>query len=145
MPYHGPHQDRVEIRELIETYADAVMRGDPVDWASVWADDSYWSLPDFPGLEEFVGKDAIVAGWVKSIEDFGDAEPGKPKMIYIATPGAIEVDGDRATARVYTSEIFTIPGTDNEVRVRGQYDDELARIDGRWLFTKRVYRLLHMR
>ena len=68
---------------------------------------------------------------------------GKPAMIYIATPGAIEVDGDRATARVYTSEIYRVPGTDTELRVRGQYDDELARIDGKWLFTKRIYRTLH--
>lgn len=66
-------------------------------------------------------------------------------MIYIATPGAIEVDGDRATARTYTSEIFRIPGTEQEMVARGRYDDELARIDGQWRFTRRVYKLLHSR
>lgn len=145
MAFTGPLADRVEIRELIEVYADAVMRGDAEEWGTVWAEDAFWSLPEFPGLEAFHGREAIVAGWVRSMADFGKAreEGGKPVMIYIATPGAINVDGDRATARVYTSEIFTVPGTDKEIRTRGQYDDELARIDGKWLFTKRIYRVLH--
>ena len=68
---------------------------------------------------------------------------GKPAMIYIATPGAIEVDGDRATARVYTSEIYSVPGSDTELRVRSQYDAALSWIDDHRLFTKRIYRTLH--
>jgi len=145
MAYTGPLADRIEIRELIEAYSDAVMRGDAEDWGKVWAEDAYWALPEYPGHEEFIGRDAIVAGWTWSMAQFGAAreQGGKPAMIYIGTPGAIEVEGDRATARVYTSEIYRIPGTENEVRVRGQYDDELARIDGKWLFTKRIYRTLH--
>ncbi len=143
MAYTGPLQDRVEIRELIEIYADAVMRSDEAAWSGVWAEDSFWSLPEFEGLEAFTGRDAIVKGWLASLEAFGKGDPNKPSMIYIATPGAIEVDGDKAKARVYTSEIFTVPGTDTEVKVRGQYDDELAKIDGKWLFTKRIYRVLH--
>lgn len=61
MAYTGPLADRIEIRELIETYADAVMWGDEAAWAGVWAEDSFWALPDFPGLEGFTGKAAIVA------------------------------------------------------------------------------------
>jgi hypothetical protein len=67
----------------------------------------------------------------------------KEPMICIGTPGAIEVNGDRATARVYTSEIYKDPAAGIEHRVRGRYDDELRRIDGKWLFTRRIYRVLH--
>ena len=146
MAYRGPVQDRLEIRELIEAYSDAVMRGDAEAWAEVWAEDSYWSLPEFPSLEEFIGRAAIVSGWIDSMKKFGEVrqEGGKPVMIYISTPGAIEVDGERATARVYTSEIFNDPDSGKLLRVRGRYDDELARIDGRWLFTRRIYRVLRM-
>ena len=65
-------------------------------------------------------------------------------MIYIGTIGAIEVNGDKATSRVYTSEIFNDPKTGNEIRVRGRYDDELGKIDGRWLFTKRIYKVIYI-
>jgi ketosteroid isomerase-like protein len=145
MAFTGPLQDRIEIRELIEIYSDAVMRGDADAWSTVWAKDAYWALPEYPGHEEFIGRDAIVAGWKWSMANYAkSAAAGEPpSMIYVSTPGAIEVNGDRATARVYTSEIYTFPGATQESRVRGRYDDELARIDGRWLFTKRIYKTLH--
>jgi ketosteroid isomerase-like protein len=124
--------DRLAIRELIEHYADAVMQRDADSWSQVWAEEAEWSLPEFEGLEYFCGRASIVAGWKNAMGDY-------PGMVYIATPGAIEVVGDRATARTYTSEIF--PGPDDRLlRVRGQYDDELAKIDGSWKFTKRVYK-----
>lgn len=134
MSFTGPIEDRLEIRELIEHYGDAVMQRDGDSWSEVWAEQAEWSLPEFKGLEYFSGKANIVAGWKASMGDY-------PGMTYIATPGAINVSGNKATARTYTSEIF--PGPDGRpLRVRGQYDDELAKIDGRWKFTKRVYKML---
>ena len=38
MPFEGPAADRLEIRELIETYGDAVIERDAKQWASTWAD-----------------------------------------------------------------------------------------------------------
>lgn len=134
MSFSGPMEDRLAIRELIDQYADAVMQRDAASWGQVWAEDSVWSLPEYPGLEHFRGRDEIVAGWVRSMGDY-------PGLAYIATPGAINVDGDRATARTYTSEVLSRPdGT--LLRLRGQYDDELERFDGRWLFTKRIYKTI---
>ena len=136
MAFTGSFEDRLAIRELMEHYADAVMQRDPEAWGQVWAEDARWSLPEFPGLELFEGRDNIVQGWVSAMGDY-------PGLVYIATPGAIEVDGDRALARTYTSEMFPDPDG-NLLRVRGQYDDELRKQDGRWLFTSRVYRLVRM-
>ncbi len=134
MSFTGPMEDRLAIRELIEHYADAVMQRDPESWGEVWAEDAFWSLPEFEGLEGFHGRDNIVQGWIGAMGDY-------PGLVYIATPGAINVDGDRATARTYTSEIF--PGPDgNQLRVRGQYDDELRREGDRWLFTSRIYKTI---
>ena len=144
MAYTGPLEDRLEIRELIEAYADAVMIRDAEAWGQVWAKDAYWSLPEVPGHEEFRGRNAIVKGWVDSMTQYASMTDYGEPMIYIATPGAIEVDGDEATSRVYTSEIYKDAKTKNEIRVRGQYDDQLRRIDGHWLYTRRIYKILHV-
>jgi len=143
MPFTGPLEDRILIRELIETYAHGVMTKDAELWAATWADDAYWALPEWPDLGGFTGKAAIVAGWIESMKAYGLDGCTKP-MIYVATPGSITVDGDRAAAISYTSEIFDDPATGETKRVRGRYADELARIDGRWLFTRREYRIMHI-
>ncbi len=143
MPFTGPIEDRVAIRELIDSYSEGVMLRDAAAWGQTWAEDAYWSLPEFKDHEEFVGRAAIVEGWVMSMSRFASMTDFSLPMIYIGTPGSIEVEGDKATARVFTSEIYRDPETGTEHRVRGFYDDELARIEGRWLFTKRVYKVLH--
>ena len=52
------------------------------------------------------------------------------------------VDGDRATARVYTREILTLTGGGLR-HIVGAYDDQLTKTGGTWLFSRRAYRILH--
>jgi ketosteroid isomerase-like protein len=42
--FSGPLSDRVEIRELYETYVDAVAMNDAELWASTWVDDCVWHI-----------------------------------------------------------------------------------------------------
>jgi hypothetical protein len=112
-------------------------------WGSTWADDAYWALPEWPDLGGFDGKEAIVAGWVESMKAYGLENCTKP-MIYVFTPGSIEVTGDTAVVVAYTSEIFDDPQSGKTLRVRGRYDDQMKKIDGRWVFTRREYRIMHM-
>lgn len=142
MAFSGPLEDRMAIREAMETYAHGVMNRDAEIWGSVWAEDAYWALPEYPDLGGYDGKAAIVAGWVESMQHYGLDNCTKP-MIYVMTPGAIEVSGDRASAVAYTSEIYDDPQSGKTLRARGRYDDELRKIDGRWLFTRREYRIMH--
>ena len=44
MPFTGPLEDRLAIRELMNTHAHGVMLKDAEIWGSVWADDAYWEL-----------------------------------------------------------------------------------------------------
>jgi uncharacterized protein (TIGR02246 family) len=135
MAFTGSLEDRLEIRDLIDTYADATNLRDAAIWGSLFAEDASWSLPDFPEYGDTVGKHAIVAKWKSAIEQH-------PGLVYIATPGAIEVDGDTATARIYTSEVYT--GQDGvAIRRRGRYDDTLVKRDGRWLIATHRFRTLH--
>lgn len=142
MNFTGTLEDRMLIRELMDTYAHGVMTKNAEIWASTWADDAYWALPEYPDLGGFTGKKAIVDAWAESMKHYGLEDCTKP-MIYVAHPGEIHVDGDRATAISYTSEIFDDPASKKTLRVRGRYLDELARIDGTWLFTRREYTSMH--
>ncbi|MFT4056519.1 MAG: nuclear transport factor 2 family protein [Novosphingobium sp.] len=139
MAFTGPLEDRILIRELLDTYAHGVMTRDAETWAATWAEDSYWALPEFPDLGGFTGKAAIVSAWVESMKNYGLGGNAAKPMVYVAHPGEIRVDGDRASAISYTSEIFEDPASGKTLRLRGRYVDELAKTDGQWLFTRREY------
>lgn len=134
MPFTGPAEDRLAIRELLETYADAVTRHDPDAWGATWAEDAEWSLPDYPELGTTRGRSAIVTMWIAAMKNY-------PGIMFEAWPGSIEIDGERAVMRSYTSEVYDQEGATK--RDRGVYEDVCVKIDGRWLFKSRSFRNIH--
>jgi len=134
--FTGPLEDRVAIREVIETYADAVNRHDEELWASLWVEDSHWDLSHYPDLGVVHGKEAIVALW-------RDAMPAYPQLSFMVTVGAIKVDGDRAEAHTYISEVYSEPGTGKDKRARARYDDRLVKREGRWFLQSRAFTIIH--
>lgn len=134
MPFEGPVEDRLAIRELIDTYADAVIRHDPEAWGATWAEDGVWNLPDYPELGKVEGREAIVAMWKTAMQ-------GYPGIVFVAHPGSIMVEGDRATVRSYTSEVYDQDGACK--RDRGAYDDVCVRRGGKWLFQSRTFKNIH--
>jgi len=134
MAFTGPVEDRLAIRELLETYADAVNRVDAGDWGATWAEDGRWSMPDYPQFPAVHGRDAIVETWVGAMAQF-------PGVVFVATPGSIAVEGDRATVRSYTSEVYDQDGATK--RDRGLYDDVCVKRDGTWLFLSRTFKNIH--
>ena len=134
MAYTGAIEDRLAIRELLEVYADAVCRVDAEAWSSTWAEDATWELPDYPDFGTVRGRDNIVAQWKVAMSHY-------PGIIFVATPGSIEIDGSRATVRSYTSEVYDRDGTTK--RDRGRYDDVVVKRNGRWVFQSRVFKNIH--
>ncbi len=134
MPFTGPAEDRLAIRELLETYADAVTRHDAVAWGATWAEDGEWSLPDYPELGTTKGRQAIVAMWTEAMKSY-------PGIMFEAWPGSIEIDGNRATVRSYTAEVYD--QGEVTMRDRGVYEDVCVKVDGRWLFKSRSFRNIH--
>lgn len=134
MPYTGPAEDRLAIRELLETYADAVTRNDAAAWGGTWAEDGEWSLPDYPELGTTKGRTAIVEMWIAAMKSYSG-------IMFEAWPGAIEVAGDRAVVRSYTAEVYDQDGLTK--RDRGVYDDVCVKRDGQWLFHSRTFRNIH--
>ncbi len=134
MPFTGPAEDRLAIRELLETYADAVTRLDADGWAATWAQDGEWALPDYPEIGTTVGRPAIRAMWIEAMKVY-------PGIMFEAWPGAIEVTGDRATVRSYTAEVYDQGAM--TMRDRGVYEDTCVKIDGSWFFQTRSFRNIH--
>ncbi len=128
----GPLEDRLAIRELVESYNDAVMRFDGDAWKSNWTEDATWVLA---GMGEFTGIDSIFPVWKGAMDGFSFVG-------FFASAGPIVVDGDSATGTWYQQE-FLHQKDGAKRKVTGRYDDEYVRRDGRWFFSKRVYEVLN--
>ena len=63
----GPVEDRLAIRELVESYNDAVMRFDGDAWKENWREDAIWSLP---GAGEIAGRDNFFPIWQGAMSGF---------------------------------------------------------------------------
>ena len=72
----GPLEDRLMIRELVESYNDAVMRFDGDAWAANWTDDATWVLA---GMGEFTGKANFYPVWQGAMSGF--SAPGSPRPV----------------------------------------------------------------
>lgn len=130
MAFTGPLEDRIAIRELHGTYADASFRADKQGWLDCWADDCLWAS----SMGDFIGKEALSAQW-------DTLWAAMTSLAFFTETGAIEIDGDTATARCYVREMFTLQdGSDN--KITACYDDRLVRDDGRWRFAERRYTIL---
>ena len=132
--YKGAAEDRLAIRELIESYSDAVFRHDADAWIANWAEDGVWHLPSL-GID-LTGRTAIRGAWEQAMSAFSTAG-------FFAVPGAIEIDGDTAVARAYTQEILVAKDGGGVRKIVGAYDDKLVRRDGQWQFARRAYTVLH--
>lgn len=132
MQNSGPVEDRLEIRELIETFAVGAMHIDAEIWGSTWAEEGSWKLPSM--TEPATGKANVLAAF-------------KEKMSYvdymsmISFPANLVVEGDKARGRAYCRELI-YPKAGGEKVVIGYFNDEYVKRDGRWLFLSRVYNVM---
>ncbi len=130
MAFTGSLEDRIAIRELHDTYADAGFRGDMEQWLGCFADDCTWVTPH----GEMRGKEQLQAGWDQIWSIMG-------ALGFFTVMGAIEVDGDTATDRAYIREVFLAKDGSIEKLV-GRYDSQLVREGGVWKFVRREYSVL---
>lgn len=128
--FTGPLEDRIAIRELHETYADAVVRADAEDWGKVWTEDAHWDLMG----RAVEGREAIVALW-------RGAMSGLEAVSFHCIPSMTRIDGDRAVGRCQTQEYMKV-GDGSTRAIGGLYEDEMVKRDGRWFYSKRVFRIV---
>lgn len=132
--FTGPIEDRIAIRERIESYNDAVFRRDADDWAECWAEDAEWQVGDHAAS----GRAAIRELWLELMGALDAA------AMYV-NHGAVAVTGDGADARCYMLELLKRPDG-SQMLVSGRYDDRLRRdSDGQWRFVTRSYTILQVK
>jgi len=126
-------EDREEIRDLIERYAEAAdRRNDPDLMRELFAETAIWEAP---GFGRFEGRAAILNGL---------SEIGATRLIwtmhYMISP-RIRISEDRTVAQVSWRvwELATVPGAKHPqpeaVWGGGSYQVDLARIGDKWHFT----------
>lgn len=131
MAFIGPLADRIELRELLDSYADAVLRQDAADWGSLWARDAVWNLAG----HDVEGRDAIVEAWKGAMSEFSITA-------FVQASGSVRVDGDTAVGECQTVERLIETG--GRIRdIRGAYKDRFVRENGAWRFASRDYRIVH--
>jgi ketosteroid isomerase-like protein len=144
-------EDRVQIEQLLMRYAAALNTADADTYVSLFTEDATFELKRAVGqppfLGPFKGRDALRKQW------FPEAIAGAPNpgagrdfgpMRHVTTNYEIVVNGDTATVRAFFIEIVSNgdnspPGSKPPtIHAMGRYEDELARQNGQWLFSKRT-------
>jgi len=130
--------DRAEIENLSNRYMIAVDAGDIETVMAAWASDGV--LDWVGGVER--GKAAIR----KAMSNFGGSRraplpagaTSRPRTHHQIVNHVIDVHGDTAKTVAYWFALTNnTPQRDVQIVYFGHYEDELARIGGRWLFKKR--------
>jgi ketosteroid isomerase-like protein len=134
----GYADDRAEIENLSNKYMVAVDAGDIDTVMSTWAEDGV--LEWVYGVEH--GKAAIR----KAMSGFGGARPviipegatSRPRTRHQIINHVIDVSGDTAKTTAYWFALTNnTPQKDVQLLYFGHYEDDLVRVNGKWLFKKR--------
>lgn len=136
--FNGPIEDRLAIRELLDSYSDAVIRRDQILWSSCWAMNASWHL----GSQIIVGRDAILSHWIDMKANSRGIKASYTRAFF-NFPGAVNIDGDKAQGWSYTNELL-VDDENMTYRLNGMYSDLYVRENGQWVFEERVFAKLHI-
>jgi ketosteroid isomerase-like protein len=137
----GYDSDRAEIEDLMARYLFAMDYLDAEAYAGCFTEDGVldWAYGVARGRDEIR---AEAEGFAKSMGELFTDHKGNPaKLRHTVCQKAIKVEGDRAWNTGLWWEM-TNGGPDGGVATPsfGLYEDELVRVDGRWLFKfRKVY------
>lgn len=122
--------DELAIRKLGATYADACNRLAPEDVAATFAPDGTMGLAGGP----------VVPG-PKMVKNYRNVLGGCAFLFQTLHSGLVVLDGDKAKARWWLTEIVQRHGEDDWKMNLGLYDDALVRLEVGWRFQSRVFTL----
>lgn len=125
------YEDKLEIRELISRYNDAVDHHAVDEWVALFVDGG---VLDLAGAARFEGAEALRT-FAGSLKDVYATTP----MRHCTSNEVIDVDGDAARGRCYLT-VLHAQGDKIDVRLFGVYADTFRRVDGRWRFVERSFR-----
>jgi len=141
-------EDQLAIEQLLMRYAAALNTDDADTYVSLFTPDATFELRrqvgEPPFLGPFQGRDALRKQWFPDAPASTAGAMQFGPMRHVTTNYEINVAGDTATVRAFFIEVVSNganmpPGSKPPtIHAMGRYEDELVKVDGRWLFSKRV-------
>lgn len=123
-------EDRFAINDLFVRYATALDGGDVDGIVSCFTEDGSLESPAVGAYSGHVGIRAFS-------ERFAALNRRGAQLRHVLSNLAVSVDGDTAHATCYLTNIITIDGS-SQMMPPGRYMCDLRRVDGAWLFHRRV-------
>ena len=117
-----------EIEGLMIHYFDAVDALDPFRAVEIFTDDIEG---DFMTGHPYVGREAIARGLGKILIQY-------ERTSHHITNHRATITGDTATALTYIYAFHRMRGSDDTWHLWARHVDDLVRVDGRWLVSRRV-------
>lgn len=125
--------DRLDLRDLVSHYTDAVNRRASAELAALWIPDGSWTVP---GLGRVEGRQTIADTLTRMQSNY--------EFIYqTITSGWVDVDGDEARGTWYVDEFGRLTSGDGSFLI-GKYDDRMTRTDEGWRFVSRDFTMLYL-
>jgi uncharacterized protein (TIGR02246 family) len=139
-PTYGPRyaQDRAEIEDLMSRYLFAMDYGDYDAYADTFTEDGVLEFARGPSKGRAEIKKTVQA-FKESIGKVYKDKDGNPATLrHVLLQAVIRVEGDRAWTRSLWMEMANNgPNGEMKMGTFGIYEDELERVKGHWLFSKR--------
>ena len=123
------------IRQLVSHFSDAANLLDAEAFQRLWTEDGVWEIKD-PLNKRFEGKSQMakaVTGMLSQWEFF----------VQLSPMGVVSIQEDQAKGRFYINEVARNKDGTGHYNL-GVYEDEFVRVDGNWLFQKRIYHILYL-
>jgi uncharacterized protein (TIGR02246 family) len=131
-------RDRAEIEDLMARYLFAMDYHDADAYAECFAEDGVldYAMGTLEGREAIRAEARVFAD--KIAEVFKDWQGNPAKLRHLVQHKAIRIEGDRAWNTGLWWEM-TNGGPEGSLATPsfGTYEDELVRVDGRWMFKRR--------
>lgn len=131
--YHGPHAEYLEAQQLLHRYCFAVDMGTVDEVMKLFAPQC--DLIVEPG-GNFEGRVAVTE-WYRALTTKRMAI-----LRHLTSNQVLTVSGDTATSKSYWDAHGDLNG--EAMVAAGFYEDTLAKIDGRWRYTKKIIRIDYM-
>lgn len=135
-------EDRAEIENLMATYIFALDLKDADAYAGTFTEDGV--INHAGGIER--GRDEIHQFIQTSAENARRQQASRDKSLPKPIPNRhsignleiLEINGDSAKGRAYWSSMSVDENGQAHVSEYGFYEDEYQRVNGKWLFSKRL-------
>ena len=132
-------QDRAEIEDLMARYLFAIDYHDWDAYAATFTEDGELEFARGTSRGRAAIRETVKAFAEDVVVKFYHTEDGAVAALrHVILQSAIRVEGQRAWARSLWLEMANHgPGETMKMGTYGLYEDDLAKVDGRWLFSRR--------